>query len=132
MMPFKEGDSFAQRFHLSPAVYQNFINTFQDQNPLHTDSSFARKKGFRDKVMHGNILGGFLSYFVGECLPTKEVIIHKQEIKFKKPVYEGDHLLLEASVTNVHESVGALEIKFHFLRDGEKMASGSLQVGLLP
>jgi acyl dehydratase len=39
---------------------------------LHIDDDYARSKGFKQKVMHGNILCGFLSRFVGELLPVKK------------------------------------------------------------
>ena len=72
----KEGDCFEARFTVTEETYLGFISLFKDKNPLHTDATFARLRGFDDKVMHGNILNGFLSYFIGECLPMKNVIIH--------------------------------------------------------
>ena len=81
----KEGDIFLEEFSVAEKVYHGFIETFNDKNPLHTDVSFAQSKGYKGRVMFGNILNGFLSYFVGECLPIKNVIIHSQDIKYKKP-----------------------------------------------
>ena len=70
-MIFKIGDTFNEEFHVSDEIYAGFIQLFKDKNPLHTDQEIAIKKGFKGMVMHGNILNGFLSYFIGECLPTK-------------------------------------------------------------
>ena len=81
-----KGDSFSKEFIIDNEIYIGFINLFKDRNPLHTDIAFAKEKGFNATVMHGNILGGFLSYFIGECLPEKNVIIHSQEIKYYNPV----------------------------------------------
>src|SRR5207302_955981 len=111
---FKERDTFTRNFVVTADLYQGFVDLFHDRNPLHVDDAFARSRGFRGKVMHGNILGGFLSYFVGECLPTRNVIIHSQEIEYKYPVYLDDVLAFEARVEGVHESVGAVEFTFRF------------------
>lgn len=131
-MNFKEGDAFTETYTVSEAVYYGFIDIFKDENPLHTQNEFAIKKGFKAKVMHGNILNGFLSHFVGECLSTKEVIIHSQEIQFKKPVYLHDELMFKANVSGVFESVHAIEFKFNFTNSSKEIvAKGKLQIGIL-
>lgn len=127
----KQGDAFQHTFTVSESVYDGFLNVFNDRNPLHTNEAYALDKGFRAKVMHGNILNGFLSYFIGECLPTKDVIIHSQQIDFKKPVYLHDVLAFEAEVDEVYESVRALKFKFQFKNsDGKTVAKGTIQIGL--
>ncbi len=131
-MILKPGEVFEQNFVISNETYAGFIQTFKDQNPLHTDENFAKAKGFKGKVMHGNILNGFLSYFVGECLPSKNVIIHSESIIFKNAIYLDDELKLSAEVTEVYESVGAVRIKFNFLNSESKtVAKGEIQIGLL-
>jgi len=126
------GDQFQQRFLASEAVYEGFLTIFNDRNVLHTDEAFAVSKGFKNKVMHGNILGGFVSYFVGECLPVKNVIIHKQEMLFPRPVYLGDVLEFSASISDYSEAVNAFEIKFKFHNEAkEKVCFGKVQVGLI-
>jgi 3-hydroxybutyryl-CoA dehydratase len=133
MIPdFVPGAAFKQAFTVSEELYEGFIALFKDRNPLHTDEQFATGKGFKGRVMHGNILNGFLSYFVGECLPTKNVIIHLQEIQFKLPVYLGNTLQFEAVIADVFESVNAVEFKFNFKNEeGKVVAKGKIQIGIL-
>ena len=127
----KEGDKFTQSFVVDEPTYKGFINVFKDNNPLHTDEGYAVSKGFKSRVMHGNILNGFLSYFVGECLPTKDVIIHSQQIGFSGPVYLNDKLEFEAVVSEVYESVRTVKFKFLFKNaEGKKVAKGEIQIGL--
>ena len=126
------GDKFKEKFTVTDKVYNGFIKIFRDKNPLHIDDKFALVKGFKSKVMHGNILNGFLSYFIGECLPTKDVIIHSQEIQFKKPVYLGDELDLIVQVVAVYKSVNAVECKFVFKsKEAITVAKGKFQIGVL-
>lgn len=128
----KEGDRFEKLFDISENVYKGFIQVFHDHNPLHVNDDFAKEKGFREKVMHGNILNGFLSYFIGECLPVKEVVIQSQEIGFHQPIYLDDSLFFEAVVTTVHESVRSVVFSFRFANSKGKLVSkGKIQIGVL-
>jgi len=124
------GQTFNHGFVVSEKVYNGFIQTFGDRNPLHTDEDFARNMGFESKVMHGNILNGFLSYFIGECLPQKNVFILSQEIAYNKPVYLNDEIDLSAKIVEIHESVNVVEIKYVFnKKGGPKVASGIIKIG---
>ncbi|MDX2171909.1 MAG: MaoC/PaaZ C-terminal domain-containing protein [Bacteroidota bacterium] len=128
---FNQGDKIQLKFVVDEAIYKGFINLFQDNNPLHTNFDYAVSRGFKECVMHGNILNGFLSYFIGECLPTKDVIIHSQQIDFSKPVYMHDVLEFEAEVDEVYESVKVVKFKFYFKNsESKKVAKGTIQIGL--
>lgn len=128
---FKQGDTYTRQFTVSEGVYNGFLNTFEDRNPLHTNEHYALEKGFPGRVMHGNILNGFLSYFIGECLPTKDVIIHSQSIQFNKPVFLNDILGFEAQVAEIIESVKVIHFKFTFKNaEGKRVARGEIQIGL--
>lgn len=128
----KQGDKFQQDFKITEDIYNGFISVFNDKNPLHINSDFAIRKGFDEKVMHGNILNGFLSFFIGECLPIKNVIIQTQEIKFPRPTYLNDELIFFAEITDVFESVKLMEIKFTFKNKKEqKVATGKINIGII-
>jgi 3-hydroxybutyryl-CoA dehydratase len=127
----KEGDIFCLDFQVNEKVYSGFQETFLDYNPLHTIDEIAKGKGFEGKVMHGNILNGFLSYFIGEGLPVKDVIIHSQNISFHKPVYLNDKLQLKATITDYSESVMVVVFSYYFENQlGKKVAKGKIQIGL--
>lgn len=132
MIPFKINDIFKETFTISQEVYDGFISTFGDKNPLHTSAEYAKEKGYSDKVMQGNILNGFLSYFIGMSLPIKNVVIHSQDIAYKAPVYLGDILSFEAKIEDVHESVAAVSFIFIFTnQNNKKVAKGHFQIGIL-
>lgn len=127
-----KGDEFEQKFAVTDAVYNGFKDIFNDQNPLHVDEQYAKEKGFDREVMYGNILNGFISFFIGECLPKKNVILQSQEIFYQKPVYLNDELIFKAKVSEVYESVNAVEFKYQFLnQDTVKVARGKIQVGFI-
>lgn len=131
-MIFKLGEKFEEQFFVSVETYNGFINIFKDKNPLHTDHAFATNNDFKGVVMHGNILNGYISYFIGECLPTKNIIIHSQDIQYKNAVYLNDVLLFNAEIIGIYDSVNAIEFKFHFKNNDHKIvAKGKIQIGLL-
>lgn len=131
-MEFKINQVYNHQFTVSQEVYEHFQLCSNDKNPLHTNKEFANSKGFTDKVMYGNILNAFLSFFIGECLPRKDVIIHSQEISFKNPVYMNEKLEFEANVSGIFEAVNAIEFKYKFIKlDGKIAAKGLIQIGIL-
>jgi len=131
-MIFNINDIFEESFVVSNNTHQDFMQLSQDKNPLHTNEEFAFSKGFKGIVMHGNILNAFLSHFIGECLPIKNVIIHSQDIQFKNPVYLDDKLSFTASVSGVFESVNAVEFKYYFKNSQTKIvAKGKIQIGII-
>ncbi len=128
----EEGEIYTETFVVSNNIYQGFKELFRDNNPLHTNAHYAREKGFKDIVMHGNILNGFISYFVGECLPTKNVILLAQNIAYKNPVYVNDTLNFTAQITSIHHSVNVVEFNYSFKNLKEKtVAKGNFQIGLI-
>ena len=125
----KKGDSFSQSFTASKEIHEMFMKIFKDQNRFHTDKSFAISKGFKDKLVHGNILNGFLSYFIGECLPCKNAVIHSQYIEYSRPVYINDMLDLNVKIEETHESVNVIDFKYYFKnQDNIKVAKGKFQL----
>ena len=128
----EEGSIFKFDYCVTEEIYNGFIALFKDKNPLHTDERFAKEKKFTGKVMHGAILAGFLSHFIGECLPQKNVIVHSYKINYKKPVYMNDHLIFEAIVTGIYESVNSVEFKYQFINSSKTLvAKGEISIGII-
>ncbi len=130
-MIVKLGTKFTHEFKVTKETSDLFISLSQDRNPLHVDDNFSISKGFKLKVIHGNIQNCFLSYFVGEIFPIKEVVILSQSIKFKNPVYENDTLTLESNVINYVESMKVYEIKFKFKNSINIVSQGSLMIKVI-
>lgn len=128
----KAGDRFEHSFTVTERVYDGFVEIFEDKNPLHMDDSYAESRGFKSRVMHGNILCGFVSFMAGVCLPEKNIILISQEINFKKPVYMNDKLTLTFEVLNFSEAVNVADISFVFINESnKKAATGKVQIKLL-
>lgn len=129
----QKGDTFKREFLVTPKIYNGFIDLFEDKNPMHTQEAYAVAHGFEGVIMHGNILCGFLSYFVGECLPSKNVIIMAQTINFHKPFFQNEVLVFESTIKGVFANDSVYEFKFKFKKKETQslVSKGSIQVNLL-
>jgi len=125
------GERFQHTFNVTEQINRQFRVLFKDENPLHTNLDFARSKGFSNKVMYGNILNGFLSFFIGEGLPSKEVMIIAQSINYHAPFFVGDTLRLEAIVKEVSLIVRVKLVKFSykfFNQQDKLIAKGKIEI----
>jgi acyl dehydratase len=125
-----EGLTRNRTYRISPAVYEAMVGKFEDRNPLHVDDEFARVRGFESKVMHGAILQGFLSHFVGMVFPGRDALLLSSQVSYLAPSYLGDELDLEAEVTQKVETqrVVVMKVIFQNVTRGQAVARGVVQV----
>ena len=123
------GSSYNSSYVVSEDIFESFRNAYKDFNLLHINDGHAIKYGYKSKIMYGNILNGYISHFVGELLPLKEVIIITQNINFKKPFYLNESIFLSASIKEFYESVNIYDIGFEFHNDSNTLiANGKLKI----
>ena len=128
----KQGEFFEKEFCVDGKILEMFINLSKDKNPIHTNDEFANKYGFEKKIIHGNIQNVFLSYFVGEMLPIKNIVIISQKISFLKPLYQNEKIRLFSEIKNISKSVSVVEFKFKFINSKhEVISNGDLIIKVL-
>ena len=128
---FKLNQSWEKTWKVSRKLCFEFSNLSDDHNPMHTDRDFAMSYGFKDTIVHGNILQLFLSYFVGEMLPKKNVVIISQKIKYLKPIYVNQNITLKSKLENLNWTMGLLEFRIIFNAGRARIAVGKLDVKIL-
>jgi acyl dehydratase len=94
-----EGQRESFDYTITPEVYRHFLEAFQDHSPVHVDEAFAQARGFAGRVMHGSILNGFVSHFVGMWFPGRFSLLLAVDLRFSQPSYLGDTLRLETVVS---------------------------------
>lgn len=118
---------------VTPEMLERFCWITGDINPLHTQESFAKRKGYETKVAYGMLTASFLSTLAGVYLPGESSLIHSVESKFTKPVYAGDVLTVSGQVTECNEMFSVFTMKTTIVNQkGEKVLRGKMQVGVLP
>ena len=128
---FKVGDAFETSLLMSEEVIQKFCDISSDINAIHNDAVYARKHGFREPIVYGNLLGALISNLVGMQLPTCEVIILRESIDFRNPAYRGDRVDLRATVVSVHEAVSSVQLKLQFTTETNQVATGTCVIKCL-
>jgi len=93
------GMQAAHDYVITPAVYEHFLAAFHDYSPVHVDETFAKARGFAGKVMHGALLNGFVSHFVGMHFPGRLSLLLSVDLRFSNPAYLGDSIHLAAVVS---------------------------------
>ncbi len=117
---------------ISEEMMQKFYDITSDENPLHVNETFARERGFDNKVVYGMLTASMISTLGGCYLPGKYCLIQGVEIKFVKPVFVGDVLEVSGEAAKVDYDLRYLEIKVTIKNQkGEKMLKGILKAGVI-
>ena len=82
-----------------------------DLNPAHVDETYARKTFFKTRIVHGMLLGGFISAVLGSRLPGPGAIYMKQDLRFLAPVHIGDTVTARVEVTERDVEKNRLTLK---------------------
>jgi 3-hydroxybutyryl-CoA dehydratase len=122
----------ARDYAISMEVCDHFLAAFDDRNPIHVDDSHARKLGFPEKVMHGTLLNGFLSHFIGMFFPGRLSLLLSVDLRFAQPSHLGDVIRLEAVVSQKLDvrKVIVLDATFRNITRASIAARGRIQVML--
>jgi len=81
-----------------------FKKLTKDNNPIHFKSKFAKKLGFRDKVIQGMLTSSFISKIIGNKVPGDGSLWTGLNLNFYKPVYLNDTINFETKIANISTS----------------------------
>lgn len=74
-----------------------------DNNPLHVDSEYAKESRFGENIVHGMFVMGVISKILGTVLPGNGTIYLGQDVRFKKPVYVNQKVIIQVEITQIEE-----------------------------
>ena len=90
-----------------------FAQLSLDDNGMHTEPRLARRGLFRRPVVHGVLVASLISSVMGTKLPGHGTVLQDQQIEYLAPVYPGDTITAEVTLTEVREFeryyIGTLE-----------------------
>ena len=75
-----------------------FAEITGDNNPVHTDESYAKNSIFKGRIAHGFLSASFISTVLASKLPGPGTIYLKQDLDFKRPVRIGDEITAQVEV----------------------------------
>ncbi len=114
---------------ISGEMLDSFCGITGDLNPLHSDAGYARAEGYENRVAYGMITASFMSTLAGVYIPGERSLIKEVKIKFAKPVYPGDRLVIEGEVTDKNDTFKMIVLKVTMRNGkGEKVLRGSMDI----
>jgi 3-hydroxybutyryl-CoA dehydratase len=126
----KVGQTESFSIEISEEMIDMFQRISGDVNPLHANAVYAKKKGHKNRVVHGLLSSSFYSTLVGVYLPGQSCLLQGIETTFQKPVYPGDHLTITGEVSYVNEAYRQIEIKAQITnQDNVKVLKSKIKVG---
>ena len=118
-------------FFISQDLYFNFIKVSQDTHSLHTNSDFAKKFGFEEKVVHGNLLNCFISYIVGVGLEIENIMLLSNTINYRKPLYINDKIKFIIKKSMTLKSINVEEYTFKVYKFNSLISDGKFMIKYL-
>jgi 3-hydroxybutyryl-CoA dehydratase len=115
---------------ISQSMLDSFRRLSGDVNPLHSDASFARERGFDDIVVHGFLVASTYSQLVGVHLPGKFCLLHDIHIWFSAPVYVSDRLDVSGEIVHLTEAYRQIEVAAQILRSSTLVSKAKIRVGV--
>jgi acyl dehydratase len=123
---------FSRALTVTDELLGAFLSISGDDNPLHTDESFARAQGFRGRVAYGNLIALMISSLVGVEMKSLNAMLISETLSFRQPVYCGDTISLTATVASKVDAMEVAELKYRADNQaGELVASGKIMVKFL-
>jgi phosphotransacetylase/acyl dehydratase len=100
-----------------------------DVNPMHVDEEFARSDVFHHVIAHGMWGGSLISTLLGTELPGPGTVYLGQTLRFRKPIYVGDQILVSVTVDRLHPENHRVELTCEATNQrGELVITGTAEV----
>ena len=123
----KIGDTFSVSRTFSEQDVMQFAEISRDYNPVHYDERFARVKNFDGHICHGLLVASLITEIGGQI----GWLASGMAFKFKKPVYFGETIQCEFTITELDER-GRAKAEAVFTNERNETVLEAVITGILP
>ena len=88
-----------------------YANLSTDTNPIHLDAEYAATTQFKQRLVHGMLVGGLFSSLIGTHLPGNGSIYMGQNLNFKSPVFFDMEVTARVEITAMHATKPIITLK---------------------
>jgi len=78
-----------------------FADLSDDHNPVHTKPEFAAGTKFKEPIVHGALIGSFISALIGVKLPGPGSIVVSLNLKFREGVKIGEEVTTRVEIRRI-------------------------------
>lgn len=140
----KVGDTAEIRRTFTDEDVRLYADLSDDHNPIHLDADFAAQTRFKQRIVHGMLVGSLFSALLGEHLPGHGAVYMSQSLSFKAPVFLGQEVVAKVEIVAIRDGrpivtasttvsggdgtllvTGEAVMYVPWLREGRKGAGGS-------
>lgn len=97
-------------FVLTDKTIRDFTTLSGDESPLHTDAEYAAQTAYGRPVAHGMIAGMLFSRLVGMELPGKYAVYLSQYLRFHRPMFSGQEVVVRGVITQKSDAFRTVTI----------------------
>lgn len=106
---------------ITEADISTFAGLTGDFNPIHINVIEAEQSKFGKRIAHGMLSASFISTVLGMYLPGKGTIYLSQSLRFLEPVFIGDTVMAQVTVTEIiDEEKGIYKLKTECVNQDRK------------
>jgi 3-hydroxybutyryl-CoA dehydratase len=114
---FTVGEVRERSFRIDEESLLLFIAASGDSHPLHTNTDFARNRGYRDVLVHGMCISARCSAFVAEEFVGSHGLLVSMSADFRLPVFYNESLIWRGEALRVDPVAETVEIKWAVSKD---------------
>ena len=122
----EEGDTFSVSRTFTEQDVIQFADISRDYNPVHCDERFAKVKNFDGRICHGLLIASQVTEIGGQI----GWLASGMTFKFKKPVYFGDTIKCDLTITDIDER-GFARAEAMFTNDDEITVLEAVVTGIV-
>ena len=128
-MDLSIGQTAYREATVTAEMVEAFARLTGDYNPLHFDRDFASRTRFGELIVQGGITTGILNALVAMDMPGPGTVFVSQSWTFPKPVFIGDTIRAEATVTGLYDGRPKADMDFVITNQrGEEVLTGAATV----
>jgi 3-hydroxybutyryl-CoA dehydratase len=123
----KVGDIVSETVIVTDEMVQLFAKASGDFNPIHLDEEYAKKTRFGRRIAHGMLSAGLISRVLAMQLGNG--IYLSQSLKFLKPVYINDELIITLTIVSLRKERGLASVNTQVKKaNGEVCVKGEATI----
>ena len=128
-MGISVGQKASREMWVTPEMVKAYAEITGDYNPLHFDAEFTARTRFERLIVQGGITTGLLNALVAMDMPGPGSVFVSQSWIFPAPVYIGDTIRAEATVTSVYKGRPRSDMEFVVTnQDGAEVLTGEATI----
>lgn len=109
-MSIPVGTTVTDKVLITEDMINKFAEVSGDFNPVHMDEEFAKTTRFGRRIAHGMLSAAFISRVLAMKVENGGIYLG-QTLKFMSPIFIGDEITLELTLTNYRKERGLATVE---------------------